>query len=79
MMGDLSGREHFDVPGARWVDLVTLGSLYEEQLDVGRIDGRWRHRAKVKADEPFNMWREGRAPLVHFDTRSGARVVTGTL
>ncbi|RWF44283.1 MAG: hypothetical protein EOS65_02590 [Mesorhizobium sp.] len=62
----------FDVPGARWVDYVTQIGYYEEQLDVSRIDGKWRHRPKVKGDEiQTNAWREGRAPPVHIDTRSG--------
>ena len=66
----------YDVPGARWVDYITPLGYYEEQLDVSRINGKWRHRPKVKGDEiQTNPWREGRAPPVHIDTRSGTHVV----
>jgi len=52
----------FDIDGANWIDRTTLGSIYEEQLDISRQNGMWRHRIRAVYDEPHDPWREGRAP-----------------
>ncbi|PWJ93549.1 hypothetical protein C8D77_101228 [Mesorhizobium loti] len=50
----------FDIEGARWMDLTSVGSPYEEQRDMSRDTGLWRHRSR--AIDSHDPWREGRAP-----------------
>lgn len=59
----------FDVEGANWVSVTTFGSPYEEELDVSRAHGHYRHRLRaVGPDDPHLPWQRGRAP----DKQQGA-------
>lgn len=45
-------------PAAEWIDITTLGSDYEEQMDARRF-GQYRHRPAFS-----NLpWRDGRRPI----------------
>lgn len=50
--------------GARWIEIHSIGSNYEEDMDVSRTSGNWRHRVRAAADEPRHPWCEGRAPIM---------------
>ena len=52
--------------GPEWLDLTTIGSPFEEQLDArARQDAgveRFRHRRRAHTGERPAEWRPGRAP-----------------
>ena len=52
----------FDIDGARWVEITTVGSAFEEELDVSRENGKFRHRRRAKGADFHGPWIEGRAP-----------------
>lgn len=54
--------EDYDVPGADWIDVTTMGSTYEEQTDKSRSAGAWRHRRRAVGTEPNLPWKRGCAP-----------------
>lgn len=52
---------------ADWLDLTTVGSAYEEQLDVRAPPSasptvRYRHRVRRYTGQPEALWKPGPAP-----------------
>ncbi len=60
--GVKGGPRDFDIEGANWVEMHSIGSMWQEELDISRVDGKWRHRRMPTSDQPHDFWREGRAP-----------------
>lgn len=54
--------QDFVVDDAVWIDIQTIDSLFEEQLDVGRLQGARRHRRRINGKEPVAIWLAGPAP-----------------
>lgn len=54
----------FDVVGAKWVDITTIGSMiYIEEIDVAHLPPHpMRHRRRGVGTEPHGPWLEGSAP-----------------
>ena len=49
--------DDYDPEDANWIDLTTLGSDYEVQIDVDR-ENHYRHRERSFG----SPWKEGNAP-----------------
>lgn len=45
-----------------WIDVTTLGSAYEEQLDLRAKRETFRHRPRAFTGDAEHEWRPGRAP-----------------
>lgn len=45
-----------------WVDVTTVGSEYEEQLDIKSASNRMRHRKRAFTGQDQYEWQEGPAP-----------------
>lgn len=48
-----------------WLELTTLGSRFEEQLDKNASSSSpwlWRHRTRRPTGQPEAEWKPGRAP-----------------
>lgn len=51
-----------DTVEPRWLDLETLGSDYEQQLDANSRTERLRHRLRSFTGEAEREWVDGPAP-----------------
>lgn len=56
------------MPEPVWTTLDNVGSAYEEQLDMGRPNGPFRHRLRGSI-----QWQQGRAPDAHTPLQGSRR------
>ena len=57
-----------------WIDVSTIGSPYEQQVMIGGIGTRWRHRRRVfsmdfmmtgrSGETAETPWQDGPSPVV---------------
>ena len=45
-----------------WVDMTTIGSAYDEQLNVNAAFPQYRHRPHAFDGQPVREWLSGPAP-----------------
>jgi len=55
-----------------WIDLTTIGSSYEEQMDARAARPTYRHRKRSFTGEAYGEWTLGRAPDVAPSRRPNA-------
>jgi hypothetical protein len=58
-----------------WLSVTTLGSDYEEEIDIRSKSGDRRHRRRAFTGEPLEEWKPGPARLTF---REGKNMITGT-